>query len=238
MPWLKWIEDEALRIEVSKLLKFAQKAKYTAETKFGKNVIDPFAALFEISGFGINYDTWVISETSRQAQKTLQNHVGEFHQNILGYSKGWTNKMTGSVIDLASEERKIIAEVKNKYSTISGGKLADLYISLDELVSPKASIYKGYLAYYVAIIPKKPERFDRPFTPSNKGKGAKCPLNVNIREIDGASFYDLVTGQRNSLEQLFNVLPDVIAKCSDSKMAVVDKRKLQIFFNSAYKLGS
>lgn len=99
-----------------------------------------------MSGFGIDYDTWLKSETTRQAQKTLQNHIGDFHQNILGYSKGWTNMKVGNVIDLASEENKAIAEIKNKYNTISGGKLSDLYNSLDKLVSPKSSIYKGYTA--------------------------------------------------------------------------------------------
>ena len=105
-------------------------------------MIDPFAALFEMSGFEIEYDTWIKSETTRQAQKTLQNHIGDFHQNILGYSKGWTNMKVGNVIDLVSEENKTIAEVKNKYNTISGGKLSDLYYSLDKLISPKSSIYK------------------------------------------------------------------------------------------------
>ncbi len=94
----------------------------------------------------------------------------------------------GKVIDLVSEENKTIAEVKNKFNTISGGKLSDLYYSLDKLISPKSSIYKGFTAFYVAVIPKNGIRFNRPFTPSDKDKGAKCPLNENIREIDGASF--------------------------------------------------
>ena len=206
-----------------------------ATGEFGKNVIDPFAALFEMSGFEIDYDTWLKSETTRQAQKTLQNHIGDFHQNILGYSKGWTNMKVGNVIDLVSENNKAIAEIKNKYNTISGGKLSDLYYSLDKLVSPKSSIYKGYTAYYVAVIPKKGERFNKPFTPSDKDKGEKCPVNEHIREIDGASFYSLVTGSESALEDLFDVLPEVIMVCSEGKYQIKDKKKLKGFFNSAYK---
>lgn len=200
-----------------------------------RNVIDPFAALFEMSGFEIDYKTWLKSETTRQAQKTLQNHIGDFHQNILGYSKGWKNKEVGNIIDILSEEKKIIAEIKNKYNTISGGKLADLYYSLDKQISPKTSIYKGYTAYYVAIIPKKGERYDKPFTPSDKEKGEKCPINEHIREIDGASFYSLVTGYENALEDLFDVLPQVIKLCSSGKYQIRDKEKLKHFFNLAYK---
>lgn len=235
MPFLTWISDSDLKKEVSLLLTIAKEAQNAAKKEFGKNVIDPFAAMFEMSGFEIDYSTWIKSETTRQAQKTLQNHIGDFHQNILGYSIGWNNKGVGNIIDILSEENKIIAEIKNKYNTISGGKLSDLYYSLEKLVSPKSSIYKGYTAYYVAIIPKKGERYNKPFTPSDKDKGEKCPLNENIREIDGASFYSLVSGSDNALEDLFDILPEVIKLCSNGKYQIKDKTRLKEFFNAAYK---
>jgi hypothetical protein len=234
MPRLKWINDEKLEKEVCNLLAIAKKAHKATEERFGKNVIDPFAAIFEMSGFGLDYNAWFKNEISRQAQKSLQNHVGNFHQNILGHCAEWVNKETGNVIDLTSANKKIIAEIKNKYNTISGGKLSDLYHSLDNLVSPKTSIYKGYTAYYVAIIPKKPERYDKPFTPSDKEKGEKCPSNENIREIDGASFYHLVTGHENALKELYEVLPLVIKDCSNEKFEIKDTDKLMKFFNSAF----
>lgn len=235
MPYLNWISDNDLKAEVSQLLTIAKNAKNKADKSFGKNVIDPFAALFEMSGFEIDYDTWLKSETARQAQKTLQNHIGDFHQNILGYSKGWTNKKMGNVIDLVSEENKAIAEIKNKFNTISGGKLADLYYSLEKLVSPKSSIYKGYTAYYVTIIPRTVIRYNKPFTPSDKEKGEKCPHNEHIREIDGASFYSLVTGSDNALEDMFDVLPKVIKVCSNGKIQIKHKERLKDFFNLAYR---
>lgn len=190
--------------------------------------------MFEIAGFEMDYKTWIKSETARQAQKTLQNHIGEFHQNILGSCNAWEDMKTGQVIDLVSAQKQIIAELKNKYNTISGGKLSDLYYSLDNLVMPKASIYKGYKAYYVSIIPKKPIRFNTEFMPSDKEKGEKCRLNKNIREIDGASFYSLVTGEFLALENLYYILPDVISKCSNGNLKVTSKKKLKKFFNQAF----
>lgn len=38
---------------------------------FGENVIDPFAAMFEMAGFDLEHDSWVRNELMRQAQKTL-----------------------------------------------------------------------------------------------------------------------------------------------------------------------
>lgn len=235
MPWCTWINDSDLKNEVILLLSIAKSAQKAAVDEFGKNVIDPFSAIFEMSGFEIGYDIWLKSETTRQAQKTLQNHIGDFHQNILGYSKNWTNKGVGNIVDLMSKKYKTIAEIKNKYNTISGGKLSDLYYSLEKQISPKSSIYKGYTAYYVAIIPKKGKRYNKPFTPSDKDKGEKCPLNEHIREIDGASFYSLVTGSESALEDLFDVLPEVINICSGGKYQVKDKAKLKEFFSLAFK---
>lgn len=235
MPILKWIDDNKLLTIVEQLLKKAHEAKESAMNDFGRNLIDPFSALFEISGFDIDYDTWFKSETTRQAQKTLQNHIGGFHQTILSCSVDWLDLKTGGVVDLHSEKYKIIAEVKNKYNTISGGKLSDLYFSLEDLVMPKASRYKDYTAYYVTVIPKTGKRYNKEFTPSNNKEGKKCSSNPLIREIDGASFYSLVTGHENALEELFDVLPDVILKCSNGKYKVTDKEKLKAFFNIAYK---
>lgn len=235
MSELSWIKDEHLFEEVDKLLKKAKEATKNAELDFGKNVIDPFYALFEMAGFDIKYDIWLKNETTRQAQKTLQNHIGVFHQNILGHVDGWDNKGVGNVIDLVCDEKKIIAEIKNKYNTISGGKLADLYTSLNNLISPKASIYKGYKAYYVAVIPKSNKRVEKPFTPSDKEKGEKCPQNENIREIDGASFYSLVTGNEEALRDLYTILPEIIYKCSEGKLKIDNPDKLTGFFNAAFE---
>lgn len=235
MAYLKWISDKNLESIVYNLLEIASTAKENASKGFSKNVIDPFSAIFETAGFDFDYNTWFASEIARQAQKTLNTHVGTFHQTILGHCKGWKNLEVGNVIDLVCDEKKIIAEVKNKHNTVTKGNLSGLYYSLDDLVSPKKSIYKDYTAYYVTIVPKTALRFNKEFTPSDKERGKKCESNPKIREIDGASFYHLVTGHKNALEELFDVLPSVISNCSAGKYNIKNKEKLKEFFNAAYK---
>ena len=231
---VKFLDDATLVAEVSHLLTVAEEALEAKRKEFGKNVIDPFAAMFEMAGFGLDHDAWVRAELMRQAQKTLLNHVGEFHQNILGAVKGWRNMHTGSVVDIVSEEKKVIAEVKNKHNTLSGGKRSDQYSNLEKLVMQKASRYHGFTSYFVTIIPKSPERFDRPFTPSEKETGAKVPENELIREIDGASFYQLVTGEKDALAQLFAVLPKVIEGISGRKAGAADRAALNAYFSNAF----
>lgn len=232
MSYLKWIDDDKLKMCVTHLLTKAAEAK--ANTNIGRNVIDPFSAIFEIAGFKHDYKSWLTSEISRQAQKALQNHIGDFHQNILGHSRDWENKKTGNVIDLVSNKNKIIAEVKNKHNTVTKGKLAELYKTLHGQVMPKSSIYKNFTAYYVVILPQKPKRYNIEFTPSDKEIGAKCESNKLIREIDGASFYALVTGHNNALDELFKVLPQVISDCSNGEYTVKEIDRLQAFFDLAF----
>lgn len=211
---LGFIEDEQFENEVDKVLLTAVSAREKAQKKFGRNVIDPFSALFEMGGFNMSLDDWKKSELHRQMQKTLQNDIGTFHQNILGYTNGWTNLGIGQQVDLMCKKKKIIAEIKNKYNTITGGKLSGLYEELDELISRKSSEYYNFTAYYVTIIPKTPIPHDLEFRPSDKAKGKKKEANPLIRYIDGKSFYTKVTNDANALEKIFSALPIAIERQS------------------------
>jgi hypothetical protein len=237
MPKLSFITDAQLEQAVEHLLTVAHKAKISAEKDLNRNVIDPFSILFQLSGFGISAEEWRIGEMTRQAEKTLQNHVGTFHQIILGSVEGWKNLETGKIVDLECVDRKIIAEVKNKHNTVSGGKLSDVYKALEGQVTPKNSKYKDYTAYFVQVIPKSKDRYDEPFTPSNAAVGGLCAVNPFIRRIDGASFYAIATGEENALSQLFDALPDVIetiGAANGYKFDAQDLAMAKSFFMAAY----
>lgn len=210
MPFLSFVSDEALQQAVDHLLTVAVDAMNVAEGEFNKNVVDPFAALFEMSGFGLEVNAWRSIEKMRKAQKTLSNHVGGFHQALLGHVNGWHNLGTGGIVDLVSTEHRVVAEIKNKFNTVKGSDLIHVYNDLENLVMPKNSLYKDFTAYYVTIIPKKPGRLNQAFMPSDKSMGKRKPENALIRMIDGYSFYELVTGEAKALEKLFHVLPAVI----------------------------
>ena len=238
MALLEFISDEDLFHEVRLLVQKTLTKRDKAEKDFTKNVVDPFCSLFEAPAFK-DHDAWKSSELMRQTQKTIQNHVGTFHQQILGHVDGWEDLGVGSVVDLVNKELRILAEVKNKYSTVTGGDLSNKYYSLYGLISPKHSSFKGYTSYFVQVIPKKPERYDEPFTPSDKEKGEPCASNDLIRVIDGASFYELVTGRKDALKELHDVLPSVIEKVyqeelGDDDFSFNDIPRYAEYFKLAY----
>lgn len=234
MPYLNWVSDENLTEAITHIITTAQAAKLNAEIKFHRNVIDPFSALFQIGGFNLDGNTWLTSEKTRQAEKSLQNHIGDFHQKMLGHVDGWENLGIGGNMDLKSDEKRILAEVKNKYNTVTGGSLIDVYNNLEGLVMPNNSVYNGYTAYFVQIIPKKPIRYNLPFMPSNRKTSTKAHSNELIKVIDGASFYELATGEENALQNLFEVIPDVIEEITQRELSEEDRNTLSDFYKKAY----
>lgn len=233
MPYVNFIKDDDFKKIINEILEIASQAKKKAETKFNRNVIDPFSVLIEIGGFDMDFDTWVTSEKTRQAQKSLSNHVGLLHQKLIGCIAGWTDLGVGKLIDVVNPDKKIIAEIKNKHNTIKGADKIGLYKELDNLVMMKGHQYKDFTAYYVEIVPKKADRYNICFTPSDKSKGTKCSPNEKVRQIDGASFYALATGINDALEQIFKALPQVIEDCkAETKMSGAEKAI--DFFKSAY----
>lgn len=233
MPYVSFISDERFKEIVNELLAIGDAAKVKATEEFDRNVIDPFSMLMEMASFDMNFEEWVKSEKSRQVQKSLSNDIGLLHQKILGSVKGWKDLKTGNVVDLVNDDSQIIAEVKNKHNTVKGSDKVGTYKELESLIMPKTSIYKGFKAYYVEIIPSTANGYEKPFTPSDKKTGTKCDPNPNIIQIDGLRFYKLVTGIDDALEQVFNALPQVIKDCrASATMGGIDEAKQ--FFKSAY----
>ncbi|XAG90165.1 Eco47II family restriction endonuclease [bacterium 19CA01SA08] len=240
MAYLEYIEDERLISLVSEVLTNGLASKRDAEKKFHRNVIDPFTTLFDAAISGFDHATWKEAETVRQYQKTLSNSIGNLHQKILGHVNGWEDLGVGGEIDLRNNARKIIAEIKNKHNTLTGGKLAGQYHNLVEKISKKTSGYNGYTAYFVNIVPKKPERSNIPFVPSDPTTGAKVPSRDDVRIIDGASFYALVTGRDSALQELYDALPSVIEHAFEhvlgkGKVTMKDVDTFKEYFRLAYK---
>jgi len=205
---LSFISEERLFSICESIVKPGLCAIKKSEDDFNSNIVDPFSALFDSAISGISLSEWLKREKARQIQKTLQNAIGTFHQKVLGSVNGWEDLGIGDIVDLRSKERKILAEVKNKWNTTKGNHKVRIYDDIENIL--KKTEYKGYTGYYVAILSKT--SIDAPFTPSDNEKKCRRCKNDSIREIDGASFYSLVTEDEFALKKLYEVLPSVLSK--------------------------
>ncbi|NES19865.1 MAG: Eco47II family restriction endonuclease [Symploca sp. SIO3E6] len=231
MSYLPYISDNDLKAVVKTVVDSIIQAQARAEERMYDNVIDPFSAIFDGAVQNLNLEDWLVQENARQIQKTVQNKIGEFHQNILGSIPGWVTLPQG--LDICNTNRKIFAEIKNKYNTVKGSDKVGIYDYLSlHLQKPE---YQNFTAYYVEIIPQNKKNYNKPFTPSDRTTGTNRPLNEKIRQISGQAFYALATGEPQALRMLFDVLPDVIANVSGStKLNDKQQASFRTLFERAY----
>ncbi|MDR0955894.1 MAG: Eco47II family restriction endonuclease [Candidatus Nomurabacteria bacterium] len=221
MGYLSWIADEDLRLCVDEVLKSAR------DNDLNSNVIDPFSATFDIMRQGIGWDEWLRQENSRQVQKSFQNSIGYFHQHILGKVPGCEDPGRSGVYDFINHQKKIVAEIKNKYNTMNAGAARSVYQNLTGFLDEEL---KGYIGYVVFIVPRHPADFVRPWTTGG------LPQRDDLLQIDGESFYRLATGDPNALKNLFEVLPLVIAEILQVQSPAPDLlEKFSKLFKKVYK---
>ena len=199
-------KDENIEELVLELINnFQDKAK---EKNIYKNVLDPFSSMIEASINNLDYKNWLKAETARQHQKTLQNEIGNLHQKLLGNIIGVEDLGVGGVVDIVCHQKKILAEIKNKHNTTKGNHKVAIYDDIATLLSKPE--YKGYTGYYVEIIPKKPNQFNIPFTPSDNTTKTNRSERADIRKIDGKSFYELLTDDKNAIYDMYDKMSQIL----------------------------
>jgi len=231
-PLLPFIDNEKLYARVKIVIDSARDALKKNEKQFYGNSVDPFSALFDALWQNISLTKWLKQEKSRQNQKTLQNYLGDFHQEIVGSFRNWESLGKGKVFDVKNDNKKIIAEIKNKHNTTKGNHKTVIY---DDLQGQLNAGYKGYIAYYVEIIPKNKKIYDKPFIPSDNKTHSQRPKNENIRVMDGKSFYALTTGDKDALKKIYAILPKVIGDILGREYKIIEgDTSFEELFNRIY----
>lgn len=180
----------------------------TADLDLYRNTLDCFSAAIDSTAQGISLDDWMKQEKERQVQKTKQNAIGSLHEQVMGSLPGVVNLDVGNLIDIVCEEKKIIAEIKNKYNTTKGNHKTQVYRDLASALEDRP----GYTGYYVEVLPVNGKSYDVPYTPSDNQTKKRLPSREDIRKIDGNSFYTLLTGDSNALKEAYSLLPELTAE--------------------------
>lgn len=228
---LPFISNDDLYQHTEKVIVVFHAAIQDADIRLYRNVIDPFSALFSYLIRAIDSKLWFESEKARQIQKTFEDALGVFHQDILSSMPGY--EKFPDVVDIVSKEKKVIAEVKNKYNTTKGNNKTTIY---DDLASQLNKVaYRGFTGYYVEVIPRSPKPYDKPFTPSDNNTHKRRPENNNIRQIDGNSFYTLASGYPQALRMLYEKLPLVIRDILGKTPSMDIDGQIYDLFNRAYE---
>jgi len=200
MPLPKWLNEEALRRAIRHVHDGYKAAIENASLeRLERNRIDPWGLLFELSLSDKSIEDWLSEEEARQLQKTINQAVGEFHQILLGNCEGWEDLGVGddSKLDVSKRDDSIFAEIKNKYNTMNSDAENSVFTKMHQIrrLRPETTVY------LVQIVPRI--SCDRIWK-------KKKNTDEKLRRISGDVFYEMVTGQKNALYELAEVLPESI----------------------------
>jgi len=199
--YVNFISDDHLLECIGNLHKAYLKAKTNITKKnLYSNKVDTIKLTFDSKFNNIDEESLIQSEVLRQIDKSINNSIGTFHEQILGGIKGFeVGNLSG--YDIKAKNDTLFADIKNKHNTMNSSAAEALFQKLARY----ANDYKKAKCYWVQIL----------------AKGSFCELwsgDINSKEyshsrvykISGDKFYSLLSGQDDAMFQLYKVLPIAI----------------------------
>lgn len=201
MGYLNFITDEHLFRCIGNLHAAYNRANQKVdEVSFSKNKIDIFKFVFDEKFHAIDSAEVVKREIARQIDKTINNSIGTFHEEILGGVENFERgKLSG--YDIKAINNSLFADLKNKHNTANSSALESLYQKLKKF----ADEHKSATCYWVQVLAK--DSFNEHWMGEINGKEYN---HSRVRKISGDQFYALLTGEREALYNLYKALPEAI----------------------------
>ena len=226
--YVEFVSDEDFLECVRKVVEAYQSLDETVSPtsilKESKNTIDEFKTIFDVCVNRISFDEWLKFELTRQQDKTINNKIGEFHQELLGKVDGWVDLEIGdkTETDLKKEDNTVFIELKNKYNTMNSSSEKTCREKLEKVIEK----YPDATAYWAYVISKNYKSEDRIWKYQQRE-------DERIRRISGDKLYAMITGDSQALEKTFNAIPKAIVEIlgRDYKLTEEDE-KLQIEYNN------
>mgnify|MGYP003301106467 CR=1 FL=1 len=174
--------------------------------KFNSNVIDPIKLLFDKNIYTKSYEEIIALEIQRQRDKSNNNSIGYFHQNIFKYIKDCDVPKSGWDIIFKGEKNSYFVELKNKHNTMNSSSSQKTFMKMqNHLLNSKNS--KDICAL-VEVIAKKST--NKPWVISLDGQ--KQVSNEKLRRISIDKFYEIITGDKLAFKKMCEQLPKTIQK--------------------------
>jgi hypothetical protein len=219
--YVNFITDEHLIECIGNLHDAFLRAKNNiTKANFYSNKVDTIKLTFDAKFNNVDEEKLIQSELFRQIDKSINNSIGTFHEQILGGIKGYEiGELSG--YDIKAIDDTLFAEIKNKHNTMNSSAAEALFQKLSRF----ADDHKKAKCYWVQIL----------------AKGSFCELwkgDINGKEyshsrvykISGDHFYALLSGQDDAMLQLYKALPRAIddyLKAATQGEAQVDNSALE-----------
>jgi hypothetical protein len=224
--YLSFVSDNHLMTCISGLHKSYLKAKKNiTKSSFYSNKVDTIKLTFDSIFNDIDEESLIQAEILRQIDKSINNSIGTFHEQILGGINGFeVGNLSG--FDIKAKDDSLFADIKNKHNTMNSSSAEALFQKLARY----ADDYKKAKCFWVQILAKSS------FNEHWKGEiNGKEYSHSRVFKISGDQFYALLTGQDDAFFQLYQVLPLAIKDYLDyieedtsiSSNSVLDEIKIE-----------
>ena len=179
------------------------KAKFT-KSKFYSNKVDTFKLTFDAKFNGLSEEDLIKAEVKRQIDKSVNNAIGSFHEQVLGGIEGYElGNLSG--FDIKAKDNSLFVifgntDIQNNISDAIFEKLANTarifskakfyYVLLDDLSDTNEKWIIGHEEYSVS---------------------QKRVFRISLKQ-----FYNIITQQKDSLSKLQTVIPVIVNDCISS----------------------
>ena len=189
--------------------------------RFNNNLIDPIKLIFDKSVYCTSWEEIVNNEIFRQRDKSNNNDIGYFHQNIFSYFNGCEVPQAGwdviyknpNGIQMPDGDivHTLYVEMKNKHNTMNSASSAKTYIKMQGQILEDDDC----ACLLVEAIAKKSQNIK--WTTKVDGKNVQHRL---IRRVSMDQFYAILTGEENAFYKMCMVLPQTIKEVVNEESGV------------------
>lgn len=171
-----------------------------SKQNFYTNKVDTVKLTFDSKFNDINEESLIQTEILRQIDKSINNSIGTFHEQILGGIKGYElGNLSG--FDIKAKDDTLFADIKNKHNTMNSSSAEALFQKLARY----ANDYKKAKCYWVQILAKG--SFCELWSGEINGKEYS---HSRVHKISGDRFYALLSNQEDAFFELYKSLPIAI----------------------------
>ena len=181
--YVKFISDEHFLNCVANLYESYLIAKNNISKKtFYKNKVDIIKLTFDSKFNDIDEESLIQAEILRQIDKSINNSIGTFHEQILGGITGFEiGNLSG--FDVKAKDNTLFADIKNKHNTMNSSSAEALFQKLARY----ADTHKKSKCYWVQVLAKS--SFCKAWQADINGKEYS---HSRVYKISGDKFYALL----------------------------------------------
>ena len=127
--YVSFVSDEHLLQCIANLHQAYQRARQnTSKQTFYKNKVDTIKLTFDARFNGVGEEDLIEAEILRQIDKSTNNSIGTFHEQVLGGIEGFeSGRLQG--YDIRALDDTLFADIKNKHNTMNSSSARLLKIN-------------------------------------------------------------------------------------------------------------